>query len=86
MSRVVGMEVIPIVVVSTILCWMVRVMCRSILVDNTVATAPLATNKAVDLLPFLLLRRRPGSCAVEWSQGRTDEANLSVVRTCDQSL
>jgi hypothetical protein len=86
MSSDVGMEVIPMVVGSQVLCWMGRVMRGGILIHDPIATAALAANKAVDLLPFLLLRRHPCSCAFERSQCRTDEADLSLVRPRDQSL
>src|SRR6266702_269657 len=86
MSRVIGMKVVPAVIGGKVLSWMGRVMCSGILIHNPIATGALTTNKAVDLLPLLLLCGRPVIRSFEWSQRRTDEANLLLVRPRDQAL
>jgi hypothetical protein len=61
MSRIIRVKVVPDVIGSQVLGWMGRIMNRAVLIHNPIATAAIATNKAVDLLPLFLLRRRPCS-------------------------
>src|ERR1039458_4063391 len=86
MSRVVGMKVVPVVVGGEVAGRLGRVMRSRILVHNSVATAAGSANKAVDLLPLLLLRRCPVIRSFEWCQRRTDKADVSLVRPRYQAL